>query len=62
VNYYVVLAWLQPALIDMSPENLIVRKVPWWVGCLTHLVVGWTLALMFPWGAFRPYRRPTEPA
>lgn len=62
VNYYVVLSWLQPTLIEMSEENLIVNKVPWWVGCLTHLVFGWTLALVFPWGEFRPYRRPTEQA
>jgi hypothetical protein len=62
VNYYVVLSWLQPAVVAMRPENLIVRRIPWWVGCLTHLVFGWTLALVYPWGRFSPYRRPTEQA
>ncbi|MCA9259965.1 MAG: hypothetical protein KDA61_12225 [Planctomycetales bacterium] len=62
VNYYVVLSWLQPALIEMTPDNLIARQVPWWVGCATHLVFGWTLAVVYPYGQFDPYRRPTEQA
>ena len=60
VNYYVLLSWLQPVLIEMSPENYIINQVPWWVGASTHLVFGWTMALVYPLGQFVPYRRPTE--
>ena len=60
VNFYGILSWLQPALIDMSPQNYIVNQVPWWVAALTHLVFGWTMALLYPLGEFVPYRRPTE--
>ncbi len=63
VNFYVILSWLQPAVIpDMSPENLIVNAIPPWVAALTHLVFGWTMALVYPWGQFTPYRRMTERA
>lgn len=60
VNYYLLLAWLQPLLIDMSPENLIVRRVPIWVAALTHLVFGWSMALLYPLGLYSPYRLQTE--
>ncbi|MCA9247672.1 MAG: hypothetical protein KDA42_11165 [Planctomycetales bacterium] len=60
VNFYGILAWLQPAVIDMSPENLIVNQVPWWVAAATHLVFGWTLALVYPLGDFQAYQRVTE--
>ena len=60
VNYYGLLAWLQPILIDMSEDNLIVKQVPWWVGVTTHLVFTWTMALLYPLGVFVPYRRMTE--
>lgn len=60
VNFYVLLSWLQPLLVDMSPENYIVNQVPWWVAALTHLVFGWTMAVLYPLGQFVPYRRPTE--
>jgi len=62
VNYYGVLLWLQPTLVDMSPDNLIVHRVPMWVAALTHLVFGWTLALVYPLGAYVPYRPETEKA
>ena len=58
VNFYLLLAWLQPALIDMSTENLIINQVPWWVGASTHVVYGWTMALVYPLGQFTPYRAP----
>ena len=58
--YYGILSWLQPALVDMKPENLIVNRVPPWVAALTHLVFGWTLAVVYPLGAFTAYRRPLE--
>lgn len=60
VNFYVILLWLQPTLIDMDPDNLIVRQVPPWVAALTHLVYGWTMVLLYPLGEFVPYQRLME--
>ena len=60
VNFYGILSWLQPAVVDMSPENLIVERVPWWVAAATHLVFAWTMVLVYPLGEFTPYRRVTE--
>ena len=60
VNFYGILSWLQPAVIDMSEDNLIVNRVPWWVAAATHLVFGWTLALVYPLGDFVPYQRVSE--
>ncbi|HIF01137.1 MAG TPA: hypothetical protein EYG03_23550 [Planctomycetes bacterium] len=59
VNFYGILAWLQPALFGGSwiTDGSI---LPWWVALSTHLVFGWTMALMAPLGAFEYYRRPTE--
>ncbi len=59
INFYGILSWLQPALFGgnwiTSGEYL-----PWWVALATHLVFGWTMALMAPLGRFELYRRPTE--
>lgn len=61
IMYYGILSWLQPATVpNMKPENYIVNQVPWYVAALTHLVFGWTLALVYPLGAFTAYRRPLE--
>ena len=49
INYYVLLAWLQPLLIG---GNWIVAQVPWWVAALTHLVFAWTMLLVQPLGRF----------
>ncbi|MCA9153949.1 MAG: hypothetical protein KDA38_04145 [Planctomycetales bacterium] len=57
VNFYVILSWLQPALFG---GNWIVEMIPWWVGLLTHLVFGWTMALVYPLGTYSPYRLQTE--
>jgi hypothetical protein len=57
VNYYVLIAWLQPWLFG---GNWIVNLIPWWVGALTHLVFGWTMALTYPFGMYEPYRVRTE--
>lgn len=58
-NFYVVLAWLQPLLFEgdwiVDPQYL-----PPWVAALTHLVFAWTMALVYPLGAYVPYRRQTE--
>ncbi len=51
INYYGVLAWLQPLLIG---GNWIVEQVPILVAVLTHLVFGWTLLLVDHWGRFVP--------
>jgi hypothetical protein len=53
VNYYLLLSWIQPWLFG---GNWIVSEIPWWVGALTHLVFGWTMAVMYPLGAYEPYR------
>ncbi len=60
IMYYGFLAWLQPALVDMKPENTIIHRVPPWVAALTHLVFGWTIAWLYPLGDFTAYRGPME--
>ena len=58
VNYYLILSWLQPAMFggDWITNN---EYLPWWVALATHLVFGWSMAVMAPFGAYVPYRRPT---
>jgi len=58
VHFYVILAWLQPFLFG---GNWIVERIPWWIGLMTHLIYGWTMALVFPLGRYVPYRRQTDP-
>lgn len=60
INFWGILSWLQPAVIDMSPENLIINRVPAWVAIATHLVFGWTMVLVYPLGDYVPYRTITE--
>lgn len=60
VMYYGILSWLQPALVQMSPQNYIVNRVPPWVALLTHLVFAWTMVLVYRLGDFVAYRRPME--
>jgi hypothetical protein len=60
VMYYGVLSWLQPAVVEMKHENWIINRVPPWVAILTHLVFGWTIAVLYPLGDFTAYRRPIE--
>jgi hypothetical protein len=60
INFYFILSWLQPAVVNMSPENLIVNRVPWWVAAATHLVFAWTMVLVYPLGEFTPYKRVAE--
>lgn len=57
VNFYGVLAWLQPMLFG---GNWIIEEIPWWVAALTHLVFGWTMVLVYPLGQYQPYRLQTE--
>lgn len=58
-NFYAVLSWLQPALFG---GNWIVdsQYLPWWVAAGTHLVFGWTMALLYPLGQYSPYDTPAE--
>jgi hypothetical protein len=62
INFYGILSWLQPLLIGGDPGNWITNPayLPWWVAAATHLVFGWTIAVLYPWGVYRPYKRPTE--
>ncbi len=57
VNFYLILAWLQPLLFG---GNWIVTEVPAWVAALTHLVFGWTMVLVYPFGIYVPYRVQSE--
>lgn len=61
LNFYGLLAWLQPVLFggDWITDSEI---LPWWVAFATHLVFGCTMAVLYPWGQYRPYVRPTAPA
>lgn len=61
INFYGILSWLQPMLLDgdwiTNPEVM-----PPWVAAGTHLIFGWTLAVLYPWGQFTPYQPPTQDA
>ena len=57
VNFYGILAWLQPLLFG---GNWIVERIPWWVAAATHLVFGWTMLVLYPLGRYTPYRLATE--
>jgi hypothetical protein len=47
VNFYGILTWLQPLAFGGRWIN---DLVPWWVAGLTHLLFGWTLAIVYPLG------------
>lgn len=59
VNFYGLISWLQPLLFGGSwiVDN---RELPWWVALATHLVFGWTMAAIYPWGIYHPYKLQTE--
>ncbi len=58
--FYGVLSWLQPLLFR---GNWITdgEHLPWWVAGATHLLFGWTMALLAPMARYVPYR-PRLPA
>ncbi len=61
-NFYAILSWLQPLMVGGDPGNWITNPkfLPWWVAAGTHVVFGWTIALLYSWGAYTPYRRANE--
>lgn len=59
VNYMLILSWLQPLLFGgrwITDNSLL----PWWVALSTHQVFGATMAMLSQFGAYVPYRRPTD--
>jgi hypothetical protein len=59
ISFYGVLAWLQPVLIGgnwITDPNVL----PAWVAAMTHLIFGWTLALLYPLGRFQAYELPAH--
>jgi hypothetical protein len=64
IMFYGLLSWLQPLLVEGDPGNWITNTayLPWWVAAVTHLVFGWTIALLYPLGEYHPYHRLTEAA
>ncbi|QDT32893.1 hypothetical protein [Thalassoglobus polymorphus] len=56
INFYGILSWLQPLLFKGNSWITDPSVMPPWVAAGTHLVFGWTLALLYPWGQFTPYR------
>jgi hypothetical protein len=58
VNFYGILIWLQPVLFG---GRWIVELIPWWVAAVTHLVFGWTMALIYPLGVEKA-RRGSSPS
>lgn len=61
INFYGILSWLQPMVCK---GNWITNQefLPWWVAAGTHLLFGWTMALLYPLGQFAIYKRPTTEA
>lgn len=57
INFYGILSWLQPLLFG---GRWIVDLIPPWVAAATHLVFGWTMALVYPWGMYVPYKIESE--
>jgi hypothetical protein len=61
VNFYLLLSWLQPLLFG-GHWIIDQQQLPWWVAVATHLVFGWTMAVIYPLGTWQPYRLQTEPS
>jgi hypothetical protein len=51
VSFYLILSWLQPALLGGS---WIVDEIPFWVAALTHLAFAWTIWVGESWGRVEP--------
>lgn len=57
IGFYGILSWLQPRLFGGSWITS-GQHLPWWVAAATHLVFGWTMALIAPLAKFLPYQSP----
>ncbi len=53
VNFYLVLWWLEPALVGQA---YVLELMPFWIAALTHLIYGVTLGVLQPLGKFSPYK------
>ncbi len=53
VNFYLVLWWLEPALVGQA---YVLELMPFWIAALTHVVYGVTLGVLQPLGQFSPYK------
>lgn len=60
INYYGILWWLQPLVVD--GKAWIVEMVPVYVAVLTHLIFAWTMLLVDNWGRFVPPVTAARPA
>ncbi|GJM25371.1 MAG: hypothetical protein DHS20C16_17860 [Phycisphaerae bacterium] len=58
VNFYGIIAWLQPKLIG---GNWILDNIPIWVAVATHLVFAWTMLVMGKLGQFVPTDKSLPP-
>lgn len=55
VNFYLILTWLQPMLFGgrwITDSTVL----PPWVAAVTHVIFGWTMAILAPLGRFVPYK------
>ena len=61
VVFYFLLSWLQPLLFrgDWITNG---EHLPWWVAGATHLIFGWTMALLAPIARYVPFRPRTPEA
>lgn len=57
VNYYGLIAWIQPALIG---GNWILERIPIYVAIATHLVFAWTMLAAHRFGQFLPADRQSK--
>ncbi len=55
IVFYGLLGWLQPFLFrgDWITSG---QHLPWWVAGVTHLLFGWTMAILAPLARYVPYR------
>ncbi|HNO79064.1 MAG TPA: hypothetical protein PKN33_13510 [Phycisphaerae bacterium] len=58
VNFYGLIAWLQPKLIG---GNWILDNIPIWVAIATHLVFAWTMLVVGKLGQFVPSEKSLPP-
>jgi hypothetical protein len=43
INFYGLLLWVQPLF---AGGRWIIELIPWWVAAVTHLIYGWTIAVL----------------